>query len=444
MDVSIDRLLEDLGDIPFTTEPALVRQKSIDFFWYSPVLKQSLRGKIAEAVVSPRDEADVIRVAAAAHRHRVPVTARGSGTGNYGQAVPLDGGIVLDMTALDAIEWQRAGMVRVGPGRRLIELDRATRPGGWELRMHPSTKRMATIGGFIAGGSGGIGSVTWGGLREAGNVGAARVVTLEETPRILELRDRETAAVNHAYGTTGLITALEIPLAPVWDWVDMIVAFPTFMDAARCGYTVALADGIVKKVVTPIAWPTPAAFKLIEDACPAGRAILITMIAAPSVPAFKSILRDHPGAEITYERPCDEGPGAAPLYEYTWNHTTLQVLKRDRSVTYLQTLHQALRLLDSVTEIEALFGEEVAPHLEFIRVGGQVTASGLPIVRYTDETRLQEIIALHRAHGVSIADPHAYTLEDGAGHKRVDGNQLAFKREADPLGLLNPGKMRSF
>ncbi len=99
----------------------------------------------------------MIRVAAACLRHKVPITARGGGTGNYGQAVPLQGGVVLDMTALDTIEWQRPGMLRVGPGRKMIDIDRETRPGGWELRMHPSTKRSATIGGFVAGGSGGVG-----------------------------------------------------------------------------------------------------------------------------------------------------------------------------------------------------------------------------------------------------------------------------------------------
>jgi FAD/FMN-containing dehydrogenase len=448
MDVSgeraIDPLLNDLSGIPSTTVPTLVRQKSRDFFWYSPVLNAQLRDKTADAVLIPRDEADVLRIAAACVRHRVPITARGSGTGNYGQAVPLQGGIVLDMTALDAIAWQRPGMVRVGPGRKLLDLDRETRPQGWELRMHPSTKRTATIGGFVAGGSGGIGSVTWGGLREPGNVGMARIVTMEETPRVIELRDADAQAVNHAYGTTGLITALEMPLAPAWDWVDLIVAFPTFLDAARCGHALALSDGIMKKLAAPIAWPIPASFRLIEDHCPEGHAILIAMVAAPSLPAFKSLLRQHRAGTITYEKPSDETPGETPLYEYTWNHSTLQVLKRDRGVTYLQALFPAARLLDSVAEMEAMFPDEVMPHLEFIRVGGQVTASGLPVLRYTTEERLRAIIAAYREHGVSIADPHVYTLEDGAGHKRVDSDQLSFKRQHDPHGLLNPGKMRSF
>ena len=46
--------------------------------------------------------------------------------------------------------------------------------------------------------------------------------------------------------------------------------------------------------------------------------------------------------------------------------------------------------------------------------------------------------------GVMIANPHVFTLEDGSRHKRAEADQLGFKREVDPMGLLNPGKMRSF
>lgn len=122
----------------------------------------------------PRTEAEVITVAAQCARWRVPLTVRGGGTGNYGQAVPLHGGVVLDMTALDRILSLEDGLLTVEPGRKMGDIDAETRAQGWELRMHPSTKRTATIGGFIAGGSGGTGSITWGGLRDPGNVVAPR------------------------------------------------------------------------------------------------------------------------------------------------------------------------------------------------------------------------------------------------------------------------------
>jgi FAD/FMN-containing dehydrogenase len=116
----------------------------------------------------------------------------------------------------------------------------------------------------------------------------------------------------------------------------------------------------------------------------------------------------------------------------------------DRSVTYLQCLYPHDRVVESVQEMRALFADEVLPHLEFIRFGGRVTCSALPIVRYTTQERLNEIIAIHEKHGVMIANPHVVTLEDGSRHKRADADQLSFKREIDPYGLLNPGKMRSF
>ncbi len=79
-------------------------------------------------------------------------------------------------------------------------------------------------------------------------------------------------------------------------------------------------------------------------------------------------------------------------------------------------------------------------HLELVRYDGQIAAFGLPLVRLTSEARLDEIIRHHEDHGCPVFNPHAFTLEEG-GMKQVDRSHLAFKREADPLGLLNPGKM---
>lgn len=442
---STDRLaplLADLGDIPVVTDPTIVRRRSRDFFWYSPVLNDQLNDKSADLIVAPRNEADIVRVAAASVRHRVPLTVRAGGTGNYGQAVPLAGGVLLDVTALDTIEWIRPGQIRVGAGAKMNAIDAATRPSGYELRMHPSTKRTATIGGFVAGGSGGIGSITYGGLREPGNILAARIVTMEPEPRIIELRDDAAQKINRAYGTTGIITALEMPLAPAQPWIDVVVAFDDFLAAVEFGHAAALSDGIVKKLLSPITSPLPSYFGALKSCCPEGKSILIAMIAEGSLENFRTLLGDR--GTITLETPTDEGPGKVPLYEYTWNHTTLQVLKSDRTVTYLQCLYPHDRLLQKVEEMRTMFPDEVLQHLEFIRFNGQLTCSGLPVVRYSDAERLNEIIRLHEAHEVYIANPHVYTVEDGSRYKRVDVDQLGFKHEVDPHGLLNPGKMRSF
>ena len=150
------------------------------------------------------------------------------------------------------------GRVVAGPGAILADIDRATRAhSGQELRLHPSTYNTASIGGFIAGGSGGVGSINLGGLRDFGNVLRLRVVTMEAEPRVLDLTGEDLHKVTHAYGTNGIITEVEMPLTAAYDWVDVIVGFDDFMAAARFGNALACQDGILTKLITPIAAPVP-------------------------------------------------------------------------------------------------------------------------------------------------------------------------------------------
>ena len=68
-----------------------------------------------------------------------------------------------------------------------------------------------------------------------------------------------------------------------------------------------------------------------------------------------------------------------------------------QSVTYLQCLDPYDRLVDSVAQVGAKFGDEVIQHLEFIRLNGYMTASGIPVIRYCSPERLYEIIAGYEA-----------------------------------------------
>ena len=146
---------------------------------------------------------------------------RGAGTANFGQGIPLKGGAVVDMTALDRVVWTRDSTVRAeAVGRDFGVIDEATRPTGWELRMHPSTRKVATLGGFIGGGHAGIGSCTYGILRDRGNILGLEVVSVEERPRIVELRGDAVNLVHHAYGANGIVTEAEMPLAPAWPWCE--------------------------------------------------------------------------------------------------------------------------------------------------------------------------------------------------------------------------------
>ncbi|MER9135457.1 FAD-binding oxidoreductase [Mesorhizobium sp. M0830] len=442
MDVSA--LKRDLEGLKVDDNPAIVQQKSRDFYWYSPVLKQQLDHVTGDLIVTPKTEAELIRVLATCHRHGVPVTPRGSGTGNYGQAMPLSGGVVLNLAEMNEIKSIASGRVVTGPGAILADIDKATRAhSGQELRLSPSTYNTASIGGFIAGGSGGVGSINFGGLRDFGNVLRLRVVTMEAEPKALELTGEDLHKVTHAYGTNGIITEVEMPLTAAYDWVDVIVGFDAFMDAARYGNALACQDGILTKLITPIAAPVPQLyFKRHQKFLREGQSICVVMVARHGLDAFLAFTRRADGEVIFNAATAtpEEKKGLPPAYELAWNHTTLRALRVDPSITYLQSLYPFPNQLALVEKMDAMFPGEVFSHLEFVRLDGNITCFGLPLVKFTTEARLDEIVRLHEQNGCPIFNPHRYTLEEG-GMKQTDAVQLAFKRETDPQGLLNPGKM---
>ncbi|MBN8996281.1 MAG: FAD-binding oxidoreductase [Rhizobiales bacterium] len=439
----IAALKADLAAFKVEDNPAIVKQKSRDFFWYSPVLKRQLDHVTGDLVVSPRNEAEVVEILKACFRHGVPVTPRGTGTGNYGQAMPLSRGVVLSLADMNVVKSVERGRVTVEAGAVLAQIDRETRKTGQELRMHPSTYATATIGGFIAGGSGGVGSINWGGLRDIGNVLKLRVVTMEEMPRVLEMAGADLLKVMHAYGTNGIITELELPLDASYDWVDMLIGFDAFMDAATFANDIANRDGLLFKEIAPIAAPVPYDYFLRHQKFLRREQSVLCVMAAPhSVEPFLALVARSKG-EVAYRSDTTseaDRKGLPPVYELTWNHTTLRGLRVDPTITYLQVLYPFPGHLKHVERMVKLLGDEVPAHLEFIRFDGNVCCTGLPIVRYTTDERLDEIVRLHEDNGCFIFNPHRYTLEEG-GMKQTDAVQLAFKREADPKGLLNPGKM---
>jgi FAD/FMN-containing dehydrogenase len=441
-----DALRRDLSDIPVLEDQRMVRMKSRDFFWFSPVLKRALDDKRADLVVVPRDKTEVMQVAAACARHRVPLTIRGGGTGNYGQAVPLAGGVVLDMAKLDQMIWQKPGAGRFAGGARMLEIDRMLKPFAHELRFYPSTRQMATIGGFIAGGAAGAGSCTWGQISDPGAVLGVEVVTVEEKPRVIELRGRDALKVMHAYGVNGIVTEVEVPLAPLHPWCERIAAFSSLSAAAKFAHNFTECDGIAKKLVTVHDPQVVPYLKRLSPYAAPGEAMMIVMLSEPQAESFELLVADHQG-RVTFRRSAEQAEEAAfgggdmpPIYEFTWNHTTLHALKVEPTITYLQLRFPPVTNLELVDWVAQRFHGEVLLHLEFQRRFGKVTCSSLPLVRYTTDERLNEMMAELDAKGVAVSNPHTYVL-DNAGWKRVDAPQAEFKRLADPYGLMNPGKL---
>jgi FAD/FMN-containing dehydrogenase len=428
----------------FVTTPAVIERLSKDFYWYSPVLRPRLEDKRAEAVVQPINVDEVCSILRFCYEHNIPVTPRGAGTGNYGQAIPLHGGLVLDLSRMDRIESITSeGIAVCEPGVRLGVLETEARTQGWELRCYPSTIVKASLGGFLGGGSGGIGSVAHGGLRDFETVRALEVVTMEAEPRVLLHEGAAVHDILHAWGTNGVITRIWLALTPSIDWAQCAVAFDSFASAFDFSEHIAISPEWTKRLVTTFEWPIPSYFTAVKALAPKDKHLVFFLIAQNQLGSLERTAQEA-GGIITHSGEY-AGLRTTPLLsDYTWNHTTLWAIKHDDAFTYLQCGFDPDRVREQMRMLNEKFGEEILFHMEFMKNGtGRVIPGAIPLVRYKSEARLNEMIEYCRDIGVFVANPHVNNVEDG-GRFREDNVQLAAKRRYDPKGLLNPGKMLSF
>jgi FAD/FMN-containing dehydrogenase len=415
---------------------------SKDFYWYSPVLEALLKDKKADVVVQPKSKGEIEQIIRLAFAEKMPVTMRGSGTGNYGQCIPLKGGLLIDMALFDEIYGidTELGTINCAAGCRLGQMEPAARKVGWELRSYPSTWVKASVGGFVCGGSGGIGSITYGGLRE-NQVREMEILTMEAEPRTIVLTGQDIFQVMHAWGTNAIVVRVVMNLAPRVNWAQAAVAFDTLEQANDFCFALGENESIKKRLVTSFEWPIPSFFTPLLKWVPTGKPLAFFEIEDASLDRFKEWAGQAAGT-VVFEQPFQEPRRGPLLSDYTWNHTTLWALKFDKSWTYLQCGTEPARWREQLATLKAKYGSDFLLHIEFVRTEGKVTVGFLPVVKYTTKENLQEMIDYCRSIGVGVANPHINNLEE-SGRWRADDAKVVAKRTYDPAGLLNPGKMRS-
>jgi FAD/FMN-containing dehydrogenase len=427
---------------------------SKDFYWYSPVLRPLLEDKRADMAVRPADRDELRLVVAACCRARVPVVARGAGTGNYGQCVPLYGGVVIDFSRLDRILSLEGGVARVEAGARLGTVEAEARKAGWELRCMPSTWVKCTMGGFLCGGSGGIGSITWGGINAPGNVKSLTMMTCEEEPRLVRLEEEESLKALHTYGTTGLMVEVEMRLGPRVDYDQLILSAPDWDRLLDWTDAAARRMEWRKRLVTQFEWPIPSYFKPLAKHLRPGDSISFLLIDRAQGDEAVASAKEA-GIDCVYRAPLADPPRSPLLTDYTWNHTTLWAIKADPSITYLQSGF-GRNFREQFAELRRRFPGEILFHLEWTAGNSKmmrgnavalnpdaIVAGGIPLLFFKSEERLNEILRCCEEIGVFIANPHTYYLEEGGRHVNI-ADKRAFKAEVDPAALLNPGKMKTY
>ncbi|MCK9921521.1 FAD-binding oxidoreductase [Frankia sp. AgPm24] len=401
------------------------RSASADWAHMSPVLTPLLPGGVADLVVRPADAGGIAAAVGAAHRHRVPVTVRGQGTGNYGQGIPLHGGLVLDTSAASRILGVEDGWLTAEAGASFVLMEKAAAATGQELAILPSTVG-STIGGFIAGGSGGTGSIANGAIWD-GYLRSLLVVPCTDDATPVAVPYPENTVHAHGFGVCGVLATATVALRPARRWTGLFTSFPTLSGAVAAG------EDLFELTPTPRLLSLDeagivATYRPLDDALPPDRVSLRGIVTDDSVDAATDVIRRH-GGRVDAVRP----KGPAHIASLSYNHTTYRVRKLRPELTHLQCMGPGLtRRRDEV----ATLAPESLLHLEGFRTDHGRDWVSMLFLRYDGPDDLYARMERLADVEVHVDDPHTWELH----HGRLDAVRAAAAR-FDPDGLLNPGKL---
>jgi FAD/FMN-containing dehydrogenase len=425
----LHRCLEEHGHRPLIDE-ASCRAAARDFAWLSPLLIAKLVDRTADMVVFPEDGAAITEVVALAAEHGVPITARGRGTGNYGQSVPLDGGLVIDTTRAAKIIAIEDDTITAAPGATWKAVERAANAVDRELMMFPSTIQ-STIGGFAAGGAGGSGSIEHGFLWD-GFVHAAGVAfpALPGEHTVTNGEGAELGAVSlrpllHTFGTVGVFTELTVGLEPRRSWTGLSVSFATMAQATEAVRALLDADlpmRLLGASEAALVAPMPKT-RWLDPSRASLRAVVEENVLdlAVAIAAGSRGRIDGVGSSLI-----------ASITRCSYNHVTLHAKRADPSVCHLQI--GGLRFPDHAAALTAAL-PDARVHVDAMRGLEGREMGGLLMSRFVDEATLRHGIDCLRDAGVVVIDPHTWQVFD------PDGSVAAAAEVTDPDGLLNPGKL---
>ncbi|MGZ0657164.1 FAD-binding oxidoreductase [Coraliomargarita sp. W4R72] len=420
---------------------------SKDFYWYSPILKELLEDKRAEVALRVKNKEQLQATVALLYKENIPVVVRGGGSGNYGQLIPLYGGAVIDVSGMDEI-YSVDGVVHAQAGATIRKIELAAREKGYEMTCMPSTWIISTIGGFLCGGSGGIGSIKNGGIAYKDNVKSVTLMTMEAEPKFIKFEERDAIKALHTYGTTGIMVEVEMRLAEAHPWEQLIFVHDDWQHLLDWSYEIACDETIPKRLVSVFENPISNFFKPLKKHIPADKQTTFLMVdeacAEKVIASAKAAGIDH-----VFAKPFGNPPKPPFITDYTWNHTTLWAIKAEPNITYLQCGFGE-DFNGNFKKLKDKYGDEFLIHIEMTLGNSKfrtqkpgVSIGGIPLIRYTTEERLNEIIDYCESIGVGVANPHTYTMEGGSVHPDMSEKQ-ALKDQVDPKGLLNPGKMASY
>lgn len=211
----------------------------------------SVHQGIPDAVIFPRKTEQVSDIMKLAHREKVPVTSRGSGTSVTGAVLPVRGGLLLDLHLMDNIlEINRKDFyARVEPGVTCGPLNKILANDNLMFPPNPGSEAVASIGGMVSTNASGHRAAKYGTTRDY--IKGLKVVLSDGT--IIETGTRApktslgydlTHLFSASEGTLGIITEIILKLEPSPEYAALAVAIFGDLNDAGDAVTEVTTSGI--------------------------------------------------------------------------------------------------------------------------------------------------------------------------------------------------------
>ncbi|KRF36431.1 FAD-binding oxidoreductase [Nocardioides sp. Soil805] len=410
------------------------------------------------AVVRAEDAGQVQTAVRWAAEHRVPVVPRGAGTGLSGGASALDGGIVLSLERMTAVEVDTDCQVAVvEPGALNQAVKAAAAAEGLWYPPDPASYEICSIGGNIATNAGGLCCVKYGVTTDY--VLGLDVVLADGTlvtlggPRIKDVAGLPLLKLFvGSEGTLGIVTRAILRLEPAQVvGATMVAAFPTMTSAAQA--VVAIRGRLRPSMLELMDQPS---IRAVESFRPMGLdtdagALLVAQSDAPGTAC---------AAEVDAMRVACEAAGASDVFVTDdAEEGELFVRARRTVVPAVEPLGELMledvgvpvprlpELVDAVAGIAARH-DLLIPVVA--HAGDGNTHPLIIVPRGDDDARLRALAAFDEIMDAAIALGGTITGEHGVGRTKkqalpaqLGDDVMALTRRVkdalDPSGILNPG-----
>ncbi|SRR5581483_11536650 len=416
------------------------------------------------AVAFPTRHEDVAALVQVANAFRIPLVARGGGSGNVGGALPVPGSIVVSFECMRRVlEFSPSErLVIVETGIPTAEIDALARTQGLFYPPDPGSAPYCRIGGNLAMNAAGPRAVKYGvtrdyvlGLRAVAGDGRALVTGARTTKGVVGYD--LTRLLVGSEGTLALITEATLKLSPAPVMIGTLRACYESGAAACAAVTRVMSEPVIPSALEFL---DPASIAAVQQAgaatdLPRGtRALLI--VEADGDP-------DAVARALTQLRAALSGPGLLELREATAASEVKALWTARRSLSYAikriaplkineDVVVPVTKLADLVIAVETLADEYRLPIVSFGHAGNGNLHVNIMVHPEDRDEVTRAHTALARLFETVLALEGTISGEHGIGYEKrafvpleipaeTLASMRALKRVFDPNGILNPGKI---